>query len=43
MLGLLSILLLSGWGFDHGAFDRGAFDLNPRQELVSFFYTFLYD
>ena len=27
MLGLLTILLLSGWAFDHGAFDHGDFDL----------------
>ena len=26
MMGLLTILLLSGWAFDHGAFDHGAFD-----------------
>ena len=26
MLGLLTILLLSGWAFDHGSFDLGAFD-----------------
>ena len=27
MLGLLTILLLSGWAFDHGSFDGGDFDL----------------
>ena len=27
MMGLLTILLLSGWAFDHGAFDHGDFDL----------------
>ena len=26
MLGLLTILLLSGWAFDRGDFDLGAFD-----------------
>ena len=27
MMGLLAILLLRGWAFDHGAFDHGDFDL----------------
>ena len=26
MMGPLTILLLGGWAFDHGAFDHGAFD-----------------
>ena len=27
MMGLLTILLLSGWAFDHGSFDRGDFGI----------------
>ena len=42
MVGLLTILLLSGWAFDRGDFDLRAFDLDPHLSVTSIGFVYVF-